>query len=132
MKAKLAAVLAAGVMAGVPLLAGTASATVDNGVCEADEFCVFRQIDYDWAADFKASDTHYYNNSYPLHSSYLVNDSVSSVWNRNPCAVVLYSDDGGTGDYVGFLSGGYASDLRDVTVNGHDFNNLASGHSIAC
>ncbi|MFE7572425.1 peptidase inhibitor family I36 protein [Streptomyces sp. NPDC057539] len=122
----------AGMVAAVPLLAGTAGAVAQDGNCEDLEFCVFRQIDRDWAADWKASDTYYANNDYPLHPGYTVNNSASSVWNRNPCRVVLYNGINGdtTGGWINMPSGFVDNDLREV--GGIDFNNVASGHSIAC
>lgn len=123
---------AAGMVAAVPLLAGTANAEVQDGNCEDLEFCVFRQIDFDWAADWKASDGYYPNNDYPLHPGNTVNNSASSVKNLNPCTVVLYNgiDLDTTGGYLIIPSGASDADLREV--DGIDFNNVASGHSIAC
>lgn len=126
-------VVAAATMAAVPMLTGTASATVQNGVCEANEFCVFRQVNYSWASDWKASDTHYENNVYPLHPEYGLEDSVSSVSNENPCWVLLWPGRDQTGVALAFAPvgnasyGWYADDLTE-----YDFNNVASGHSIEC
>ncbi|WP_043625936.1 peptidase inhibitor family I36 protein [Nonomuraea candida] len=103
---------------------------VQDGICEARELCVYRQINYDWVSDFKASDTDWSNNTYPDHPSYSLNNSVSSVWNRNPCNAVLYSGYGMSGVGLYVYSGERMPDLRN-TYQG-DFNNIASGHSIHC
>ncbi|MGW1719293.1 hypothetical protein [Streptomyces sp. NPDC002156] len=129
-------ILAAAAVCSVPLLAGVAPAASNDGVCEASnsEFCVFRQADFDWAADFKASDTHYENNYYPLHPSYSVDNSVSSIANFYPCRVVVYENPAQGGDTLVIGTGYGYSNLTNVTGDqyGVNMNNEIGGHSIAC
>lgn len=127
---------AAAALTSIPLLAGAAAAESNNGVCESlnSEFCVFRQAKGDWAADFKASDTHYENNYYPLHPSYSVDNSVSSIANFYPCPVIVYENPAQAGDRLYIPSGYGYEDLTNVTgsLYGVPMNNEIGGHAIDC
>ncbi|MFG2964119.1 MULTISPECIES: peptidase inhibitor family I36 protein [unclassified Streptomyces] len=120
-------------VAGFALLGGTAVAQGQNGVCEDGEFCAFRQINFDWAADFTTSDVDWSNNEYPLHAGYPVDDSSSSWFNATVCTATIYSGQGRTGSAITIDAGADLPDLRYVYRDpDSDWNNVASGHVISC
>jgi hypothetical protein len=68
-----------------------ASANARNGVCDAGEFCLFRDPNFtgvvmDWPRG--VDDDRYADNSYP--SGHYLDDTTSSVWNRSNCAVSIW------------------------------------------
>lgn len=73
----------------------TPQATQFNGVCEADEFCLYFMqdlgipaIDYGTARDATCDST-YANNNFPGYSA-LVDNNTRSYWNRSDITVRIY------------------------------------------
>lgn len=68
-----------------------ASAAARNGVCDAGEFCLYRDRNFagpimDWPGGF--DDDRYADNRYP--SGHYLDDTTSSVWNRSNCQVSIW------------------------------------------
>jgi hypothetical protein len=123
--------LVTGVLAVVALStvapAPASAATPRNGVCEAGEFCLYRDANYtgvvmDWARG--ADDDRYADNAYP--SGHYLDDTTSSVWNRSNCAVSIWQH-----RFFGDPGIKLAAGARTNTAGTPLGDNLASSHN-AC
>lgn len=85
-----------------------AFAAAGNGVCEAGEFCVYREPNQggpvmDWRRGVDLAD--YDDQGWPATGVEL-DDSVSSIWNRSSCRVSIWSHDHNNGPGITVAAGG--------------------------
>ncbi|MFI0485332.1 peptidase inhibitor family I36 protein [Actinomadura sp. 9N215] len=85
-------------MVGAGLSATPANAATGNGVCEAGEFCVYRDTTGNVLWDSGRTDNSYSNDTYPLAGG-TVQDTGSSVVNRRGKGVRIFvnGDQNGAG-----------------------------------
>lgn len=116
---------AAGVTAAVGLAAGTllvtaspAGAALRDGVCNAGEFCVFRDLNrlgpvHDWQPNVGSGnlDLDYGNDYYVTASSTKVGGTVSSARNRTSSTYRVYNATGATG--TGFTDVSYVVGVNE-------------------
>lgn len=103
-----------------------------NGICEAGEFCLYRDSNrtgpvIDWASG--RDDTTYNNDTWPIVGGG-VNDRASSYWNRTGCNVRIHRDSSFNGPGLTARASGQAGDrgnLAGTPVGGDQ----ASSHN-AC